>query len=102
MSERLVDRIPFAKIVTVLAVIFGIALGMCGLNLLLALSPLGRLRAFDGGPFSVMGFIELGAMLLSAVGMMVTVVAWVVMAAVGSFSRKGAEPQKLFDDEGKR
>ena len=101
MNKPLVDRIPFAKIVTVLAVVFGIALGMCGLTAALSSRAMGgnggALRSIQMFVIS-MGVLELIALLLSAAGLLVTVVAWVVLAAVGSLSRKGTEPQRLFDD----
>lgn len=93
MSKPLVDRIPFAKIVTVLAIVFGIALGLCGLNLILALTPIGRLRILDQGPMSVMGLVEIGAMLLSGLGLFVTAFAWVVLVVVGSFTRKSSDDE---------
>jgi hypothetical protein len=98
MNRPLVDRIPFAKIVTVLAIIFGIALGLCGLNgVLMAII---KSNEEFGAPLLVTtGIVEIGGMLLSGVCLVLTVIAWVILSAVGSFSRSGAEPQKLFDEE---
>ena len=33
MSKPLVDRIPFAKILIGLAILFGLSLGLCGLSI---------------------------------------------------------------------
>jgi hypothetical protein len=94
LSEPLVDRVNFAKIVTVLAVTFGISLGMCGLTW--ALSS----KMSDGGGFLIpFGILELIAMGLSALGLVVTVILWVVASiAAGHGGGKNEGPQKLFDD----
>lgn len=100
MSKPLVDRIPFAKIVIVLAISFGVALGLCGLNLALVTSGVARGNNGFGGPiFGYLGILELAVMALAAVGLLVTTALWVVLSAVSGFSRKGTEPQKLFDDK---
>ncbi|MGA2048891.1 MAG: hypothetical protein ABSG96_14430 [Terracidiphilus sp.] len=93
MSERLVDRIPFAKIVAVLAITFGVSLGLCGLTFVLSSS------AGSSGGIMGLGILELIAMALSAAGLVVTLIVWVLLAAVGSFGQKVSTPQKLFDDK---
>jgi hypothetical protein len=98
MSRPLVDRIPFAKIVTILAIVFGVALGLCGATLGLANSRSDFIFAKDQFLIPA-GIIEIIVMALSAVGLLVTVIAWVVLGITSGFSRSGAEPQKLFDDE---
>lgn len=94
MSKPLVDRIPFAKIVTVLAIGFGVALGLCGLTG--ALSTMARGNVGFLGPLVI---IELGAMLLCAVGLVLTVVVWVVAAIIDKSTHKGSDPRRLFDDD---
>ena len=42
MSKPLVDRIPFAKIVSVLAVALGVGIGLCGLDFFLGSHGIGR------------------------------------------------------------
>jgi hypothetical protein len=97
MKDRLIDRLPFAKIVVVLAIVFGVAVGLCGLNLALTTS-----GAFNsGGQFATTiligsGMLEVGVMLLSGVGLLLTVVVWVFASAVGGASKDDLEPQKLF------
>jgi protein-S-isoprenylcysteine O-methyltransferase Ste14 len=90
MRERLVDRIPFAKIVIGLAIVFLVSLGLCGLTLVLS----------EGvsSNFASLGIVELFAMALSAVGLILTTIVWVTLAAVGSFGKKVSQPQKLFDE----
>jgi hypothetical protein len=83
MDEPLVDRVNFAKIVTVLAIVFGISVGMCGLTAVFsARSPGGESMAV------VFGIIELVAMGLSALGLVVTVIVWVIALI---FKGRGAE-----------
>jgi len=93
MSERLVDRIPFAKIVAVLAVTFGVSLGLCGLTFVLSSG------GGSGGIFVGLGLLELISMALSAAGLLVTLFAWVLLTAVGSFGQNVSQPQKLFDEK---
>jgi uncharacterized membrane protein len=94
MSERLVDRIPFAKIITVLAIVFGLSLGLCGVTFVLSMGG-GR-----GGGFLVgLGILELIAIVLSAVLVALTLVVLVTLLIFGSFSEKASQPQKLFDEE---
>lgn len=84
MGEPLVDRVNFARIVTVLAIVFGISIGMCGLTAVFS----SRL----GGAESIavaLGFIELIAMGLSALGLVLTVVVWVIASI---FKGSGAAP----------
>lgn len=93
---------PFAKTVTVLASIFGIALGMCGLNYLLlfglgaARGGSAKLAQFVGPVAGVLGFIELAAMLITAPLLVITVIAWIISGAFAS--RGGSAPQRLLDD----
>jgi hypothetical protein len=91
MSERLVDRVPFAKIVIGLAVVFFVSLGLCGITFVLS----------SGGHYGLasLAILELLAMALSAAGLLLTVIVWVTLIAVGSFGEKVSQPQKLFDDE---
>ena len=97
MSKPLLDGIPFAKIITVLAIAFGIGLGLCGLDAAL----LGGLRspANEFGPNTIVGGIGAFAMLLSAAALVVTIFIWVVTVVVGSFSHKNSEPQRLLDEK---
>ncbi|MGA3373441.1 MAG: hypothetical protein ABSC48_16945 [Terracidiphilus sp.] len=93
MSERLVDRIPFSKIAAVLATVFGVSLGLCGVTFVLSS---GGNRG--SGFFEGLGMLELAAMALSAAGLALTLVVYVTLLIFGSFSEKVSQPQKLFDD----
>ena len=96
MSEPQVHRISFAKVVTVQAVLFGIGLGLCGLDYLLAAKGIGKsTEEFGVGPLDG---VSLVVMILSAFGLVITVIVWIIAAVVGSFGEKVSQPQKLFDE----
>ena len=88
---RLLERINFPKVVTVLAVSFGVGLGACGLT---------ALASSHGGAdyFLPLGLIELAVILLSALGLIVTVIVWIVASLLG---QTGSQPQRLFNDSDK-
>jgi len=93
MSQPLIERIPFAKMITLLAIIFGVSLGTCGMTALVSS------RMPNGAAlFVFLAILELIAALLSAAGLVLTVIMWIVLSAVNSLSRKRSEPQQLFDD----
>jgi hypothetical protein len=91
---------PFAKTVTVLAIAFGIALGMCGLNAVLMSTPIGR-----GGPgdefgrpaLVVLGLIELAVMAISGPLLVLTVIVWIIADATSNRRQPGT--QTLFGDD---
>jgi uncharacterized Tic20 family protein len=83
MSEPLGDGINFAKIVTVLAIVFAISLGLCGVTVALTSTVHG------GGSVLIFGMIvEAIAMGLSALGLLVTVIVWVI-ASIASGRGRG-------------
>ncbi|MGA3008890.1 MAG: hypothetical protein ABSD72_01385 [Terracidiphilus sp.] len=94
MGERLVDQIPFAKIITVLAIIFGISLGLCGVTVVLS----------DGGNrggsfFIGLQMLVIAGILLSLTCLLLTVLAFVTLSILGSFSGKVSQPVRLFAKE---
>jgi hypothetical protein len=94
MSNRLIDRIPFTKILTVLASVFGISLGLCGLT---AISPSG-----GGGFLIAMGTLELAAMVLSAVGLIIVALVYVTLSIFGGSEEKVSQsviPREQQDDK---
>jgi hypothetical protein len=94
MSISLSNRIPFGKILIMLAAAFFIAVGLLWLDGILPypLGP-GHKDKFD---FGVLGDIAGVVGLLSAAGFVATIGAWVGIGVIGTFSRKDAEPQRLF------
>jgi hypothetical protein len=97
MSVSLRDRIPFAKILIVLAVAFFIAIGLLWLagTLPYPFGPDPR-EKFSVGP---VGGVALIIGLLSAAGFVATIAAWVCAGVIAAFSRKETEPQRLFSEE---
>ena len=86
------EHINFPKIVTVLAVTFAVALGACGLTVLVS--------SHGGGGYAMpLGILELAVMVLAAIGLIVTVVVWVVASALGNLGSKGSETQRLFEKD---
>jgi hypothetical protein len=86
------DRSIFAKIFTVLAIAFVTGVGLCGVDANFLAYLRGPNEEF--GPNSVVGGIGAFAIVLSALGLVVTTIAW---AAVGLFKRDDPEPRRLFD-----
>ena len=95
---RLLENINFAKIVTVLAIVFGVALGSCGITAVVALAGGGRNQGFAAA-FMFLGYAELGVMILSAVGLVVVVAIWIIASILGGFDHRGSDPQRLFEHE---
>jgi hypothetical protein len=91
------DRSIFAKIFTLLAIAFIAGIGLCGVDAAF----LARLRdpGEEFGPNSIVGGIGAFALVLSAVGLVVTLFAWIVASAVGAFRAKDADSERLFDDK---
>jgi hypothetical protein len=95
MPKR-VGRISFAKVITVLAIAFGIGVGLCGLDYWLASHGIGKsTEEFGVGPLDNVSLI---VMLLSAIGLVITTILWIVAIIVGSFRSKPDAPQRLLDD----
>lgn len=82
MSEPLVDRINFAKIVVVLAIVFGISLGLCGVTIALTSTVRGSTSVLVYGVI-----FEAIAMGLSALGLLVTVIVWVISSIAAGRGR---------------
>jgi hypothetical protein len=69
---RWLERVNFPKLLTVFAVAFAIALGACGLTVLV---PGRNLIGF--------GLVALGVMILAAAGVLVVLILWLVAAIFG-------------------
>jgi hypothetical protein len=96
MDKPLVDRIPFAKILVVLTVVFGIALGLCGVTFVLALNASGG-NSPAGLLLSIAAPVELVMMALSFVGMVVVAIFWVVLSVARGNKAEDSERQRLID-----
>ena len=75
MKKRLIERIPFARIVIILACIFCLSLGLCGVTWILARNT----GDSDQGTLAL-GFLEIAGILLSAVGLVIVLLFWAVLA----------------------
>jgi hypothetical protein len=88
------DRIPFAKILIAFAIAFVAAAGLLWLATTLP-SPLGP-DPYEKFSLGVLGGIAAVVVLLSGAGFALTIAARVGVEVISSFSRKEAEPQRLF------
>lgn len=98
MPKSLVDRIPFVKIITILAVSFSIGLGLCGLTYALNTAGIGKYnKSFYP---DLLGLFSLVVMVVSFLGLAISSIAYLLLAALGSLGiiRRGGEPQRLFDN----
>ncbi|HEU5352663.1 MAG TPA: hypothetical protein VFU55_13810 [Terracidiphilus sp.] len=90
---RLLEHINFSKIVVILASTFGVALGACGLTALVS-------RGInDNGQFlSYFGLLELAVMILSSIGLVLTIIIWVIASIFGNRGGSDSEPIRIFDN----
>jgi len=98
MPKPLVDRIPFIRIITILAVSFTVGWGLCGLDFALVSAGVGKNHEeFYAGP---LGLISLAVIIVSFLGLAISSIAYGALAALGSLGilRRGGEPQRLFDN----
>jgi hypothetical protein len=87
MTESRRSRITFAKVVVVLAIVFVLSLGLCGLSVALSSASAGQ-----GTVYIVMLFAGGAGMLIAGLSLFVTLVLWAIVAIAGSSRRKTAEP----------
>lgn len=83
------------KLATFSAIVLGIALGLCGLNFL-GITAMGR----AGGPVVVLAataWIELAAIILSILGLVVSLSLIVLASAMGRGAHRAPDIQRLFD-----
>jgi hypothetical protein len=85
-------RSIFAKIFFVLAFAFIAGVGLCGVDATFLANLRDTHQEF--GPNTFVGTIGAFALVLSALGLVVTTIAWSVMGLLG---REDPEPQRLFD-----
>lgn len=97
MSSR--RGFPFAKVVTGLAIAFGVSFGLCGVSLIVAglgTSASSAARALAGPAMGVLGLVGLVAMVITGPALVIVVIVWVIAEIVGP--RRGSDPQKIFSD----
>ena len=88
MKRALVDRIPFTKIVAVLAICAGVAVGLCGVGAAIGVG-MGRLGS-NPGNVVVSLFLIPGGILFwaSLLGLLLLFLLWVVLAIVKAISER--------------
>jgi hypothetical protein len=85
MGERLVDRIPFAKILIGFAVGALLSVGLCGVDAVY------EMRMSEEGKYAMqhvfanMGLVGLVGLVVSVLGLFATAFLWVVLIVVKSF-----------------
>lgn len=89
---------PFAKIVVVLAVAFGVGAGLCGLSFVVASHGFKSNEEFGVDSLGIAGF-SLIVMVLSGGALVLAAVGWVLAAIFGGIGKGKGEPQALFDKE---
>jgi len=89
MTSPQSKSISFAKVIVFFAVAFGIGLGLCGLDYFLAARGIGK-RTIEYGVGPLDG-VSLVVMILSAVGLILTTVLWIVVAIIRGITRRGAD-----------
>jgi hypothetical protein len=83
----------FAKALVILATVFLVASGLCGLQWIFATNVQGT-----GAILIPLGFLELAAMAVSAVGIVVVLLLWIGSAVYRRIAHPGDDdPQSLFD-----
>ena len=90
------ERINFKRTVTILATVFGIALGLCGLNLLASRG--GNLSNDATRILIGIGVLELTAIALSALGLILISILWIIATVLGKKYQEDPDLQRLFDD----
>ena len=90
---------PFARVVVVLAVAFGVGAGLCGLSFVVAAHGFKSNEEFGVDSLGIAGF-SLIVMVLSAAALVVTAVAW-GLAAIFGIAQEKDEPQKVLGNEEK-
>ena len=83
MSERLVDRIPFAKIFIVLAIVAGVSLGLCAVTF--SITSGGN----TGGGFWI--YLGVIAFWVSIAGLLVTLMVFVTLSIFGAFRKEESQ-----------
>ena len=84
MNESLIEWIPFARIVTVLAIVFGISLGLCGVTFVFGTGSSAGAGSWIG--FGILGLVALG---VSLAGLLLTLLVFVALKIFERFRRRG-------------
>ena len=89
VSEAPKSRWSFAKVVVVMAVSFLVGLGLCGLDFVLGANGIGKPHEeFGVGPLDGLSLV---VMILSASGLVLSLILWALAASVRSFGSQSGE-----------
>jgi hypothetical protein len=90
---------PFAKIVAVLAIAFGVGLGLCGLSFVAASAGFKSNQEFGVDSLGIAN-ISLVVMVVSAAALVLAAIGWAVAATLGiGVGRGEGDPRTLFGDK---
>jgi hypothetical protein len=89
------DRSIFAKIFTVLALAFLVGIGLCGVDAAFLANFPGPHEEF--GPNTFVGTIGAFAVVLSALGLVLTLIAWLLSPLARHIRHKDSESENLID-----
>jgi uncharacterized membrane protein len=82
----------FAKVTILMAVAFVVGVGLCGLDYVLAANGIGKsTEEFGVGPLDG---LSLAMMILSAIGLVATLVVWFLATVFRGLGHKPSEPQQ--------
>ena len=90
MSEQRGKRSWLAKMVIVMAISFLVGAGLCGLSIAVASSGFQSNQEFGGDKFGI-GTISILVMVFSLAGLVLSLIAWAIAAAIGSASDRNGE-----------
>ena len=91
------EGFPFAKIVVVLAIAFGVGLGLCGLSFVAASAGFKSHEEFGVDSIGIAS-VSLIVMILSAAALVLAAMAW-GLAAIFGRGKGSSEPQTLLGDK---
>ena len=94
MSLPLAQRIPFTKIVVVFACLFGLSFGLCGLSAFSA----GLLHGSTTKVPIVIGIAGGALFVLSSVGLVITLIVWVIVSIFSRASSQTTNRQTPYGD----
>lgn len=94
MFERLADRIPFAKIFTVLGIVAGVSLGLCAVTFFISFGGNG-----EGGYWTGIWIAEVVAMWVSIAGLLLTLLVFVALSIFGGFREKVSQVSIIPKDD---
>jgi hypothetical protein len=97
MTQSKSKTSAFAKVTIFFTVSFLVGVGLCGLDYALAAKGIGKsTQEFGIGPLDGVSIVM---MILSAIGLVITTVLWILVAVIRSFSPKEAAPQQLLEEK---